>query len=120
MITNIQEREELEFVHEREDRMCLEEAASSVSMGNADARAEINAALAKGLFVVVFEHPAYCRATDAICGTWVDAHSTHATRSRAQAAIDSLTSSDFDPETNVYILPRADVQPSTGDEELPF
>jgi hypothetical protein len=69
---------------------CLFEARLSVADKAAPDRANINRALALGLFVVVKEFPQYCKATDAFAGTFTAFVCAYPSREAAEKKVAKL------------------------------
>lgn len=121
-----QHPDDMDYYPQTESQMCLEEARLKTASDNAQAWDLINDLLARGRFIVVFFHPAYCRATDALCGEYLNAQTSWDTRAEAEAYVASLGRDEitsFDPETRVEIwpkLPPPPVQLEMDLDNVPF
>jgi hypothetical protein len=125
---NVQEQEQRDY----EAGMASEAQnafALSGMLRQPDDSAAIEAALDRGSFVVVVEHPVYCRFTDAILGSDRDLDSEHPTRAAAEARAAEVHA-DLGAaacEIGVYVLPPAPLAPPAPrpaapltDDDLPF
>ena len=123
---SVQWEEEMEHYYgaQTELQNCLTEARQWHTLRNGEAWDKINALVAAGRFVIVHKGPAYCRATDALCGESVSCGEDFATRIEAETAagLESITSMD-DGEYRVYPLLPEPPRPRVAvdaDDDLPF
>jgi microcompartment protein CcmK/EutM len=124
---NVQEREEWDY-----QAGAASDAQNAYTLSGMERRpddsAAIDAAIARGAFVVVTVHTVYCRSTDAILGSDYMIDSEHATHAAAHARGAVLWNELGAAAGDINVIVRPDAaRPTTkaaaapiDDDELPF
>lgn len=92
-----------------------------MAINNANVRAQVNAHLAAGRFVIVERFTWLCRATDGIAGEGLAIAAVFSTREMADAYVASLDPA-WAQESSWDVLPTEPIQPYTEleTEDVPF